>query len=196
MTDSIVKLANVRLGFGDGIWKARASEDGKNPKFSCSLIFPPDHPCVPALKKAMIEAATAKWGAKAQETLKALVAGQRVCLRNGDDKANYDGFEGNLYISASSKARPLVIDADKSQLTESDGRPYSGCYVNATVSVWAQDNKFGKRVNAQLRGVQFFKDGDAFGGGAPATTDEFEDVSGEGADAAAPTGADEDDIFG
>lgn len=194
MTDSVVKLRNVRLAFGDGIFVAKAQEDGKNPKYGCSFILPHNHPDLPALKKALVDAAVAKWGEKGVETLKILMAGGRICLRNGDEKANYDGFAGNMYVSASSKGRPLVLDRDRSQLTQADGRPYSGCFVNATVSVWANDNKYGKRINAQLRGVQFFADGDAFGGGTPASVDEFEDVSGEGADDAEPAAV--DDLFG
>lgn len=42
---------------------------------------------------------------------------------------------------------------------------------------WAQDNKFGKRVNATLMGVQFFRDGDAFSGGGAASDDDFDDVT-------------------
>ena len=63
------------------------------------------------------------------------------------------------------KARPRVLDRDKSPLTQSDGRPYSGCYVNVSIDIWAQDNKFGKRVNAKLLAVQFHADGEAFSGG-------------------------------
>ena len=54
--------------------------------------------------------------------------------------------------------------------------------VNATVNVWAQDNKYGKRVNAQLLGVQFYADGDSFGGGAVGSVDDFDDLA-EGAEA-------------
>jgi hypothetical protein len=69
-----------------------------------------------------------------------------------------------------------VIDRDKTPLTSADGRPYAGCFVNASVELWAQDNNFGKRINASLRGVQFFKDGDAFSGGGAASDDEFDSV--------------------
>ena len=65
---------------------------------------------------------------------------------------------------------------------EPSGRPYAGCYVNAVLEFWAQDNKFGKRVNATLMGVQFFRDGDAFSGGGAASDDDFDDVT-SGADA-------------
>jgi hypothetical protein len=71
------------------------------------------------------------------------------------------------------------VDKDRSPLVSADGRPYSGCYVNAQVEVWAQDHKsFGKRINAQLLGVQFVEDGDSFQAGAPpANPEDFGDLS-------------------
>lgn len=193
MSDQEVMLKNVRLAFGDAIFTAKAGGDGEGkPAFSCTFILPPNHPDLPKLKAAMKAAAAAKWGAKGEERLKALIAGQKVCLRNGDEKSDYDGFSGNLYVSARSNVRPLVIDTDRSPLSEGDGRPYSGCFVNGKIAIWAQDNKYGKRINAQLQGVQFFKDGDAFGGGRPASVDEFETIEeGGAADGEAPSeGAD------
>ena len=40
--------------------------------------------------------------------------------------------------------------------------------MNAIVELWAQDNNYGKRINASLAGVQFAKDGEAFAGGTVA----------------------------
>jgi hypothetical protein len=103
-----------------------------------------------------------------------------VCFHKGA-KTNssgevYEGFEGTFHLNASNKVRPTVIDRNKAQLTQADGRPYGGCYVNMLVEIWAQDNNFGKRVNASLKGVQFVKDGDAFAGGTVASPDDFEDL--------------------
>ena len=82
-----------------------------------------------------------------------------------------------MYVSARSKTRPGIFDGQRNELTQADGKPYSGCYVNANLELWAQDNSFGKRINAQLRGIQFLRDGDAFaGGGAPANADEFDEI--------------------
>ncbi len=80
-------------------------------------------------------------------------------------------------LNASNKARPLVLDRDKTPLTAADGKPYSGSYMNVSLEIWAQDNNFGKRINATLKGVQFVGDGDSFGGGAPASPDDFEDLA-------------------
>jgi hypothetical protein len=70
-----------------------------------------------------------------------------------------------------------VLHSDKTPLTEADGKPYAGCYVNASIELWAQDNNYGKRVNASLGGVQFARDGDAFAGGGAASEDEFDDLT-------------------
>ena len=104
----------------------------------------------------------------------------KIALKDGDG-VEYDGYEGHMSLKASNKTRPTVIDRDKSPLTEADGRPYAGCYVNAVVEGWVQNNSFGKRVNFNLLGIQFVKDGDRFGSGGVASADEFEDL-GEGED--------------
>lgn len=174
-------LKNVRTAFLE-VFTAKASEAGGDPAFSCSLLFPPDHPQVPELEKAFEEVAKSKWGAKADGILKQLKAGDKLAMHDGDAKTQYDGFEGNLYVSARSPTRPLVINRDKSVLAAQDGVVYSGCYVNAKIELWAQDNKFGKRINAQLVVVQFAKDGDAFTGARAATESDADDMS-DGADA-------------
>lgn len=99
----------------------------------------------------------------------------RLCLRDGDMET-WDGYEGHFYLSAARNAEkdgpPTVLTPRK----DKDGKwirpmpgdaqyPYSGCYVNAIVRIWAQDNKHGKRINGALESVQFLRDGDAFGRG-------------------------------
>ena len=59
------------------------------------------------------------------------------------------------------------------------------------VELWAQDNQYGKGVNATLRGVQFYRDGQAFTGGRPLGEDEFVSFEDEAPQAAAAGG-----IFG
>ncbi len=182
--DNIIMLCNVRLAFPQ-LWIATKVNDEGKAAFSASFLLPPDHPDVAKIKAAIAKTATAKWGAKTAEILPALVAADKVCLHNGDVKSNLEGYAGNLFVSARGPMRPLVINADKSVLTEADGKPYSGCFVNAQIALWAQQNNYGKRVNAQLRGVQFLRDGEAFSGGGIADPDEFDTVEAD-ADGAAP----------
>lgn len=189
--DHVIMLTDVRVAFPQ-FWTAQQVNNEGKAAFSGSFLMPPDHPDIPKIKAAIAAVAKAKWGEKASEYLTALVAADKVCLHNGDTKAQYDGFPGNMFVTARSYVRPLVIGQDRAPLVEADGKPYSGCFVNAQVALWAQQNNFGKRVNAQLRGVQFLRDGEAFGGGAVAQAEDFEPVD-AGADEDAPAEASADE---
>lgn len=186
-----VNLNNVRLTFPQ-LFDAKQVNGQGDPKFSAAFLIPRDHPQLGAVKEAIKAAADAKWGAKALEVLKALQASDKLALHDGDAKSEYDGYAGNFFVNASNKIRPLVIGQQREPLTAADGKPYSGCYVNAIVEFWAQDNQFGKRVNASLLGVQFVKDGERLAGGGVAAADDFEPIPGTeaaaGAAPAAPAG--------
>lgn len=173
-----VQLKNVRLAF-PAIWEAKTVNGEGKPAFSAVLLMEPTDANAATVREALAAVAKDKWGAKADATLKALVAADKVCLHNGDAKADYEGFEGHLYVSARNPTRPTIVDRDRSPLSESDGKPYAGCYVNASIELWAQENSYGKRINASLRGLQFVKDGDAFAGGGAASADEFEQLAEE-----------------
>ena len=172
-----VSIQNARLAFAN-IWHAKTVNGEGDPAYSATLILDPEANAldIKRLDAAIEAVARDKWSSKADSVLKAIRAKGHVCLRDGDDKSEYDGFEGKQYVSTRSKQRPTVVDRNKVALTEDDGRPYSGCFVNAIVEIWAQDNQFGKRINAQISGLQFVRDGDAFGGGQPASADEFDDL--------------------
>lgn len=176
-----IALSNVRLAFPQ-LFEAKTVNGEGEPAFSATFLMEPGHPAAKTLRAAFETVGKDKWGAKWPTVKKEIEAKDRLCLHDGGTKADYAGFEGNLFVSARNKTRPLVIDRDKSPLTAQDGRPYAGCYVNASIELWCQDNNYGKRINASLRGVQFYKDGDAFAGGGAASEDEFEEIA-EGADA-------------
>jgi hypothetical protein len=172
-----VRIQNVRFNYTNSLFTAQVPQQGEGKaKFSVVAIIPRDHPQLAEIKAAMSETAVAKWGAKAGETLKALQAGDRLCLHDGDAKSDKAGYAGNLFINASNELRPLVVGPSQEVLTAADGKPYSGSYGNIIVEFWAQDNKFGKRVNASLMGAQHVKDGDRLSGGGIAAADDFEAI--------------------
>lgn len=175
------KLENVRCAFVQ-VHEAKQVNGEGDPAFSITLLISKTSPLVKRINTGIDTVGKEKWQDKAGAILKTLRASDKTCLHDGDLKVDYEGFADHFFVSARSKGRPLVLDRDKLPLTIEDGKPYSGCYVNAVLDLWAQDNKFGKRVNASLKGVQFVKDGDAFGGSAPASPDAFDDL-GDGADA-------------
>jgi hypothetical protein len=177
-----ILLKNARLAFPK-VFKAEAIDDGR-PTYGALLILEAGHPQLAEIKAKMIAVAKEKWQAKAAEIYKGIEKSDKLALHDGDTKSQYDGFSGNFFISANAaeSARPTVVDGNRAPITERDGKIYAGCYVNASVDFWPQDNNFGKRINAQLRGLQFLRDGDAFAAGRPADSNEFEEVA-EGADA-------------
>ncbi|EEY6051657.1 DUF2815 family protein [Salmonella enterica subsp. enterica serovar Bareilly] len=163
------------------VFEATDFEGDGNFKFRDTFLIPKNSELDKQIWAAIRKVAKDAWGDKYEKILESIKhIPNRAGYRDGNTK-DYEGFEGHMFLTASNEARPLVIDRDRSPLVAADGRPYSGCFVNATVTVYAYDFK-GKGIGFSLGGVQFFKDGDAFTGGRPATVDDFDDVS-EGADA-------------
>lgn len=172
------RINNARLAFGN-LFKPKAFEAGGEANFSGSFIMPPKHPDIKGVEKAIEQVGAEKWGAKWPAVKKELTAKDKLCLHDGDGKSQYDGFEGNMFVAASNKTQPALFGANKEKLTTDTGIIYSGCYVNAQIDIWAQDNQYGKRINASLTGVQYRAKGDAFSGGRPADADDFDDMSSE-----------------
>jgi len=159
-------LKNVRLSFPSLFHKAKF--EGKDTKYEATLLLDKtEHAEVIAQLKAGI-AEMIKNDLKVPK-----IPSDKICLRDGDE-ASYDGYAGCMSLKAANNRRPLILDKDKSPLAEEDGKPYGGCYVNAIVEFWPQSNAYGKRINANLLGVQFFKDGAPFAAGESASEDDFE----------------------
>lgn len=180
-----VILKDCRAAFLN-IWEAKSFEPGAKPKFNGSFLFAPNSPNAKIMETAVKQVATEAWGPKADEVL-AQIKGipNKFCYRNGNSKPEYEGYPGNLFVGASNATRPKIMDRDgKTPLIQADGRPYSGCQTHAILDIWAQDNKYGKGIQASLLGIQFVADGDAFAGGGTASEEDFEDLS-DGADAPA-----------
>ena len=205
-------LKGARLNYTQSLFTAQTPRGGTKAKFSLSAIIEPttkayfgdvnpDNPAGKAVNaawgdpkaefsKAIIAVAQKQWGDKAMEIIKELKAKNRLCLRDGAEKASVPGYAGNLFVNASSDVAPLVRHGKTGQsLKASDGVIYSGCYGDVIIDVWAQDPKsnpeWGKRVNASLLGVAFSHDGERLAGGATASEDDFAPVSQEQQQAAA-----------
>jgi hypothetical protein len=175
-----MKLQNVRLSF-PALFRAEAFKQGDEPKFKATFLIPKNSPLHAEVEKAILETVRTKYGAKAEKIIQQIRNNpNKFCYQDGDTKS-YDGYEGMMALSAKNGVRPLVIDRDKTPLTEADGRPYAGCYVNATVEFFTYDNS-GIGVSASVTGVQFVRDGEAFSGGRAASMDDFDAEDGADAD--------------
>lgn len=88
----------------------------------------------------------------------------KLGLRDGADKPDTDGYGDTVYfINTSCKNRPPVVNRDRSPIAEDDNIIYAGCYVNASIRIWALNDFGQKRICAALRAIQFANEGDAFG---------------------------------
>lgn len=183
VTSEVIRLTNVRLSYPklEKAEKFDASNDKETPKFSATALLDPSNEeharLIAILKKTAKELANEAFGEMPQ--------GLKLCFGKGDnlDKVP-EGYEGMVYVRLSNTTRPAVANRRGNPVAPGEDQwPYAGAYVNITCTLWVQNNKFGKRINGNLRGVQFVKDGEAFGQGPISVETEFEalDESGAGA---------------
>ena len=165
---SKLKINNVRLSF-PSLFK-KAVFNGTETKYEATFLFPKDGAVHKEVQKAIDGFIKEKFAEKPPKGLKV------TCLTDGDEK-DYLGYEGNMALKAGNGKRFLIIDSDKTPLSEDDNRLYAGCYVNAIVEFWFSDHPLGgKQILGTLLGVQFFKDGEPFSDGVGASLDDIDEV--------------------
>jgi len=161
-----VKIPNGRISF-PSLFK-KSSFDGKEGKYEATILFPKSDTKTYDAIMASIEAC--------KKDNKIKVGADKLYIKDGDD-IEYDGYAGCWAVKASNNQRPKVYNRDKTPLVAEDEVIYAGCFVNAIIEPWGQNNNYGKRVNANLLGIQFVKDGEPFGdGGKVASEDDFDDI--------------------
>jgi hypothetical protein len=171
-----VVLKKTQLSFPK-LFKPEAYAEGE-PRFSTTVLMEPGGEAAVALQTAMEELIKEQWGKKPN--------GLEVCLKDGDQKVasarnpeNYGMYGGRVYVTASCKrdAPPVVVDADaRTPLTAASGKIYGGVLADVIVRLWGQDNKWGLRVNCELKGVQYRGKGTPFGGGMVDPTALFDEI--------------------
>lgn len=185
-------LKGVRLSFPE-FWEAKEYKGDGKPNYSAKFFIEPGSENDKKINEAIRAEAALKWPKKVDFMLEELKMDKKAFCYIDGKRVEYNGAEGNWILSAKRReqdGRPLIIDERKRPLQPGDGKPYSGCYVNAKVNIYAQDGD-NKGIRCSLITVQFAKDGDSFGGAKPATDDGFDDLGDTGgADASG------DDMFG
>lgn len=190
----LIHVSNVRFSYFYGFepFTAQPSRQNPNPKpvYTVHGLLTPDHPDLVKIAQTIELVGEAKWKDKWPVIKAGLKGADKLCLHKGDvTKAGKPEYAGLYFISASNSRPFTIVDADRTPLREKDGKPYSGCYGNLIVDIWAQDNNFGQRINATVTGAQFLRHAEAFGGGAQAAAPEEFGIHAQSADAAAPAAA-------
>jgi hypothetical protein len=198
----IIYLSNVRLSFPKLVEAAAPqNQPTAAKKFGADFLMAPNHPDYAKFMGEVGKAATEKWKENAGAILNIIQSERKNrCYGLGNEKLDkktlkpYGGYDGVVYISAnSSEDKPpqmiladgTVCPADNTMQRQVLARKlYGGCYVNAAIRPWIQDNSYGRAIRCELVGVQFAADGEAFGEapvvltfgavqGAPAATPAF-----------------------
>lgn len=196
----ITFLSNVRLSFPKLI-EATASQPGATPKFSADFIMAPSHSGFAAFMGEVGKMAAEKWKEHATAVLQVCQTDRKLrCFGNGAEKVDkktykpYTGYDGMVYISANSNADrpPKIMKPDGTEATTDMERLalarklYGGCYVDAAIRCWPQDNQFGRAARCELIAVQFKSDGEPFGEADADVTGMFGAAPAAGATPAAP----------
>jgi hypothetical protein len=176
----ILRLNDVRLSFAF-LFSPKKFDDDSDPRYECTFLLDPENAkhktTIDYIESEFDRIVKEEWGEMPKN-----FKGKPFGYADEDGK-EYDGWAGMYYIQANTKpVAPKVVDRNPNIiLTEQDGRPYAGCYVNGTMTMWADARpKVGPRVNSTLRAVQFLRDGEAFSGSGPIdAASEFEDISDE-----------------
>jgi hypothetical protein len=161
-----VVTGKVRFSYAH-VFTPQASEEGKQPKYSVSIIIPKsDTATVEKINKAIEQAKSenaAVWGGTVPKGLKG-------GLRDGDEEKDDPAYANSYFINANSAQKPGVVDADLNAILD-QSEFYSGCYGRASISFFAYNSNGSKGVGCGLNNVQKTEDGEKLGGGSSATDD-------------------------
>ena len=151
---------------------------GQEPKYSITMLFPKKQG-VKELLTAAQAAAEEKWGPKYTAILNKIKGTKNWPFHDGDtEKVGQENYEGMVYVKASSKKAPVVLDQQKRLISIEDGNFksfYAGCYAKAVVIAYTYDNTFGQGLGFSLQALQKQRDGEPFSTRKP-VEDDFDTV--------------------
>ena len=154
--------------------KRQKGDATSEPKYGLTMLFPKGAD-LSKLKAAAQEAVKEKWGDKPPKNL-------RSPFRDQGEK-EYEGYEeGAVFVSASSKQKPGLVDRQRQDIID-ETEFYPGCYARATLRAFAYDNNGNKGVAFCLNNIQKLRDGNPLDGRTRAKDDFADDLPpDEGAD--------------
>lgn len=155
-------------------------EAGKEPSYSITMLFKKGED-LSALKKDVVACIVEKFGPDQNAWPK-----MKLPFRDQGDKQS-EGYEkGAVFITATSKKKPGLLDANAQPILN-ESEFYAGCFAHATVRAFYYDKGVNKGVAFGLQNVQKVSDGPPLSSRPPAE-EEFKPIG--GGEAPATAGAD------
>ena len=190
-----ILLSNVRCSFPNLAAPYQSRKFPNAPaKFTIDIIdLPQDHPGVVEFMAEVNRLAQSTWGVQAAQIMQMIYGDKRSrCFGYGHEKINedtlkpIDGYGAGLWINAKAEKRPQIFySAGPNNGKEAQGEAeaiqaarqiYGGCFVNIMVRPWIRIANRG--ISCDILGIQFAKDGEAFGDATPDVSGKFGAVQG------------------
>ena len=174
-----VTLRNVVISYPN-VFTARhfgKSKEGK-PAFSIQALVDKKRDALLDKIDAAIEAA--KREAFGEKWQKVKIKADNMAMQDGDE-LNEDAEEpsperkGQMVIRARNYTKPLVLDDEGEEISESDGLIYGGAICDVIVRFWGQDYEGTKRMNCSVEAVKYKEEGTPFGASKAKASDFDED---------------------
>lgn len=150
------------------VFKAKAFKE-QEPKYSVVMLFDKKAD-LKELKRAANNAIIEKFGPDKTRWPAKL----RSPFRDGNEKQDLQGYANTIFVTASSKQQPGVINQRKEDIL-SEQEFYAGCYARATLIAFYYDQSGNKGVSFSLQNLQKMADGEKFSGRRDAA-EEFDEV--------------------
>jgi hypothetical protein len=161
-----VVTGKVRFSYAN-VFNPVASEEGKTPKYSVSLIIDKDDKdTVKRINEAFErakEASAAFFGGAIPKVLKG-------GLRDGDAEKDDPAYANSFFINANSVMKPGIVDVDLQAIMD-PMEFYSGCYGRASITFYPYNQQGSKGIACGLGNLQKLEDGERLGGGSSAASD-------------------------
>jgi len=173
-TSATRMITPCRISFAN-IWEPK-SINGSDEKYSVSCLVPKSDKATlakidKAIKAAIEEAKSKKWGGKIPPNLK-------LPLHDGDiDRPDDENYAGHMYFNATSKDAPQIVDRRVQPILD-PMECGSGDYCNVSVNFYGFAASGNRGIAAGLGNIQKVKDGERLAGRTTAASD-FTEVEGD-----------------
>lgn len=160
--NGMMRIDNV-IGSYPHLLKPQESDEGGEAKYSIDSLLPKD------THKEAIELVISEVK-KMMKLHNVTIPSSKLFIKDGNKW--YEGkpeCEGRYVVKAREARRPTIRNAKAEKLDPKDDADvigdlfYGGAICSVLINPWYQNNKFGKRINANLRAVLFVKHGEPFG---------------------------------
>jgi hypothetical protein len=144
--------------------------EGGDAKYNLAMLFPKDAD-LSEMKALAQEALIARWPDDAKRKQVTSHPSFKSPFRDGDlEKPDLDGYPGHIFVTASSKMRPGIVDQNINPIMD-QGDFYAGAYGRATLTAYAFEKAGNRGVAFGLQNLMKTRDGDSFSGRAKAEDD-------------------------